>query len=72
MVVGGVHTLWSMRKTIIEGLSGAFKTTDGEAERLLRTEQDIPLPYVAMVVAGLAREEMLVEFVVYASASQDL
>ena len=53
MVVGGVHTLWTMRKTIIEGLSGAFKTTDGEAERLLRTEQDIPLHYVAMVVAGL-------------------
>ena len=42
-----------MRKTIIDGLSGAFKATDGEAERLLRTEQDIPLRYVAMVVAGL-------------------
>ncbi|MEG3602882.1 MAG: oligopeptide transporter, OPT family, partial [Candidatus Thermoplasmatota archaeon] len=53
MVVGGVHTLWTMRKTIIDGLSGAFKTADGEAERLLRTEQDIPLRYVAMVVAGL-------------------
>ena len=53
MVVGGVHTLWTMRKTIIDGLSGAFKATDGEAERLLRTEQDIPLRYVAMVVAGL-------------------
>ena len=53
MVVGGVHTLWTMRKTIIDGLSGAFKANDGEAERLLRTEQDIPLRYVAMVVAGL-------------------
>ncbi|MCH1616109.1 MAG: oligopeptide transporter, OPT family, partial [Candidatus Poseidonia sp.] len=53
MVVGGVHTLWTMRTTIIEGLSGAFKAGDGEAERLLRTEQDIPLRYVAMAVSVL-------------------
>ncbi|DAC07368.1 MAG TPA: oligopeptide transporter, OPT family, partial [Candidatus Poseidoniales archaeon] len=53
MVVGGVHTLWTMRNTIVEGLSGAFKAGDGEAEQLLRTEQDIPLRYVAMVVGVL-------------------
>ena len=40
MVVGGVYTLWSMRKTIAEGLSKAFKKgNDGEVE--LRTEMDL-------------------------------
>lgn len=46
MVVGGVYTLWSMRKTILQGLSKAFiKAEDGE-EELLRTEKDLPLPKV--------------------------
>ena len=45
MVVGGVYTLWSMRKTIAEGLSKAFKKgNDGEAQ--LRTEMDLPLDKV--------------------------
>ena len=45
MVVGGVYTLWSMRKTIAEGLSKAFKKgSDGEAQ--LRTEMDLPLDKV--------------------------
>ena len=45
MVVGGVYTLWSMRKTIAEGLSKAFtKSKSGEAE--LRTEMDLPLDKV--------------------------
>ncbi len=48
MVVGGVYTLWSMRKTIITGLSKALiKTEDGDAEQL-RTEIDLPLDKVIM------------------------
>ena len=48
MVVGGVYTLWSMRKTIAEGLSKAFsKSNNGEEQ--LRTEMDLPLDKVMMV-----------------------
>lgn len=48
MVVGGVYTLWSMRKTIITGLSKALiKTEDGGAAPL-RTEIDLPLDKVIM------------------------
>ncbi|MGB1474936.1 MAG: OPT family oligopeptide transporter [Candidatus Poseidoniaceae archaeon] len=47
MVVGGVYTLWSMRKTIAEGLSKAFKKGDSE-EAQLRTEMDLPLDKVMM------------------------
>lgn len=48
MVVGGVYTLWSMRKTIITGLSKALiKTEDGDDEQL-RTEIDLPLDKVIM------------------------
>ena len=51
MVVGGVYTLWSMRKTIIEGLSKSFKQ-GGTKSDLLRTEKDIPLDKV-FVVCGI-------------------
>jgi len=47
MVVGGVYTLWSMRKTIAEGLSKAFEKGGGE-EAQLRTEMDLPLDKVMM------------------------
>ena len=47
MVVGGVYTLWSMRKTIAEGLSKAFKANSGD-ENQLRTEMDLPLDKVMM------------------------
>ena len=47
MVVGGVYTLWSMRKTIAEGLSKAFKKGE-EEEGLLRTEMDLPLDKVML------------------------
>tara|TARA_B110000444_G_scaffold247208_1_gene269554 strand:- start:6205 stop:8250 length:2046 start_codon:yes stop_codon:yes gene_type:complete len=46
MVVGGVYTLWSMRKTIITGLSKAFVKSDEDVGELPRTEQDLPMPYV--------------------------
>lgn len=51
MVVGGVYTLWSMRKTIGEGLGKAFnasKTKGGQ----LRTEMDLPLDKV-MIFCGI-------------------
>ncbi len=48
MVVGGVYTLWSMRKTIGEGLSKAFKNRSSGEEQL-RTEMDMPLDKVMMV-----------------------
>ena len=48
MVVGGVYTLWSMRKTIITGLSKALIKTDDSEEEPLRTEIDLPLDKVLM------------------------
>ena len=51
MVVGGVYTLWSMRKTIAEGLLKAFKKSDGDSEQL-RTEMDLPLDKV-MIFCGI-------------------
>jgi putative OPT family oligopeptide transporter len=47
MVVGGIYTLWSMRKTIIAGLSKAFTKTDAN-EKVLRTEMDLPLDKVML------------------------
>ena len=52
MVVGGVYTLWSMRKTIGEGLSKAFKASES-SQAQLRTEMDIPLNKVTMVCGVL-------------------
>ena len=43
MVVGGLYTLWSMRKSIITGISKAIKSSSGEDENLLRTEIDLPM-----------------------------
>ncbi len=48
MVVGGVYTLWSMRKTIITGLSKALVKTDEDETEPLRTEIDLPLDKVIM------------------------
>ncbi|MEJ6664527.1 MAG: oligopeptide transporter, OPT family [Euryarchaeota archaeon] len=48
MVVGGVYTLWSMRKTIITGLSKALIKTDDDEAEPLRTEIDLPLDKVIM------------------------
>ena len=53
MVVGGVHTLWSMRKTIVTGLSKAFIKSDDDVGELPRTEQDLPMQYVFMTCGVL-------------------
>jgi putative OPT family oligopeptide transporter len=53
MVVGGVYTLWSMRTTIITGLSKALVRTDADANELPRTEQDLPLRGVFAVCGVL-------------------
>ncbi|MAJ00928.1 MAG: oligopeptide transporter, OPT family [Euryarchaeota archaeon] len=53
MVVGGVYTLWSMRKTIITGLSKAFIKSEDSDKILPRTEQDLPMPYVFMTCGVL-------------------
>ena len=52
MVVGGVYTLWSMRKTIFTGLSKALIKKENSDEVLLRTEQDLPLDKV-LIVCGI-------------------
>ena len=51
--MGGVYTLWSMRKTIITGLSKAFVKNDEHADVLPRTEQDIPMNRVFTVCGVL-------------------
>ncbi len=43
MVVGGLYTLWSMRKTIITGITKAIKTKASDDTELLRTEIDLPM-----------------------------
>tara|TARA_B110000444_G_scaffold258252_1_gene298682 strand:- start:2493 stop:4541 length:2049 start_codon:yes stop_codon:yes gene_type:complete len=53
MVVGGVYTLWSMRKTIFTGLSKALIKKENKDEVLLRTEIDLPLDKVLMVCGVL-------------------
>ena len=52
MVVGGVYTLWSMRKTILTGLSKALIKKEDTSEELLRTEIDLPLDKV-LVFCGV-------------------
>jgi len=49
MVVGGIYTLWSMRKTIFAGLKKSFVQNDSDDELHLRTEKDLPMKWVAMV-----------------------
>ena len=49
MVVGGIYTLWSMRKTIFTGLKKSFVQNDSDDEYHLRTEKDLPMKWVAMV-----------------------
>ena len=46
MVVGGLYTLWSMRKSIITGISKALKANTTEDEYTIRTEQDISMKFV--------------------------
>ena len=54
MVVGGIYcTLWSMRKTIITGLSKAFIKNEADGDALPRTDQDIPMDRVFMVCGVL-------------------
>ena len=53
MVVGGIYTLWSMRTTIITGLSKAFIKTEQQDMVLPRTEQDLPMDRVFMVCGVL-------------------
>ena len=49
MVVGGIYTLWSMRKTIITGLKKSFVQSESDIELHLRTEKDLPLQWVTVV-----------------------
>ena len=53
MVVGGIYTLWSMRKTIITGLKKSFVQSDTDSELHLRTEKDLPLKWVTVVCGVL-------------------
>jgi len=48
MVVGGLYTLWSMRKTIFIGISKAIKSKSTNDEEVLRTEIDLPMDKVFM------------------------
>ena len=53
MVVGGIYTLWSMRKTILTGLKKSFVQSESDSELHLRTEKDLPLKYVTVVCGVL-------------------
>ena len=53
MVVGGIYTLWSMRKTIITGLKKSFVQSESDTELHLRTEKDLPLKWVTVVCGVL-------------------
>ena len=62
MVVGGLWTLWSMRSTIMTGVSRVFgsQITD-ETEGMLRTEQDLPMKKMMPVLIGI----VILTFVFY-------
>lgn len=68
MVVGGVYTLWSMRKTIITGLSKAFVKSDDDVGELPRTEQDLPMRYVFLTCGVL----VMLTFLFYWWSTQSL
>ena len=54
MVVGGLWTLWSMRKTIMTGVKRVFGADlADEHEGLLRTEQDLPMKKMMPVLIGI-------------------
>ena len=53
MVVGGIYTLWSMRKTIFTGLMKSFKQGESDKEYHLRTEKDLPMKWVTIVCGVL-------------------
>ena len=46
MVIGGLYTLWSMRKSIMNGISKAINPAASNDEELLRTEIDLPMNFV--------------------------
>jgi putative OPT family oligopeptide transporter len=52
MVVGGVWTLWSMRKTIFTGFSKALNFNSSDEEIVIRTEKDADMRIV-LAVCGL-------------------
>lgn len=71
-----VHTLECAGESLNSVLQVLIYVTDREylatVNRLYAEYFNAPYPNrAAMIVAGLAREEMLVEFVVYAATSQD-
>ena len=54
MVVGGLWTLWSMRKTIMTGVKRVFGADlSGDEGGLLRTEQDLPMKKMMPVLIGI-------------------
>ncbi|EPS3429860.1 RidA family protein [Vibrio alginolyticus] len=70
-----IHTLECAGESLDSVLQVLIYVTDRECLKTVNQvyAEYFEAPYpnrAAMVVAGLAREEMLVEFVVYASASQ--
>ena len=60
MVVGGLWTLWSMRKTIMTGVKRVFGADLGdEKEGLLRTEKDLPMKNFAIGLATFQLNKIL-------------
>ncbi len=54
MVVGGLWTLWSMRSTIMTGVSRVFGAQIGDDEGgMLRTEQDLPMKKMMPVLIAI-------------------
>ena len=54
MVVGGLWTLWSMRKTIMTGVKRVFGAEIGEGvDGLPRTEQDLPMKKMMPVLIAI-------------------
>ncbi len=54
MVVGGLWTLWSMRKTIMTGVSRVFGSNIGDdVGGLPRTEQDLPMKKMMPVLIAI-------------------
>ena len=54
MVVGGLWTLWSMRKTIMKGISRVFGSDITEdKDGLLRTEQDLPMSRMMPILIAI-------------------
>ncbi len=76
MIVGAMFTLYSMRENLIRGLGRSFSalggSKDGEQEELLRTDKDLNIKVILMIVAMMVVAMFLLYMVLCGSFAVSL